>query len=256
MIGKAKSISHGAIAIDYASNKIGAIEIDRQFVLGTKGIEMLREFQTVNPNHNLKNDIIAIVLSPHPKSTIDKADDFFKKVLNEYIQEMKFNDHQYVAYVHKDVPDRPHIHLYVNRCNMNGEVYNDSFISKKSQRVSDQLAEKHGLIRAKEVQQRNDTYKDILRDKIKTTHQEILKAKPDKLDTYIQLMASEEISVKRVRNKQNEIQGLKIEYQGFSFKASEVDRKMSIKNLEAAFQQNQTLNTEIKWQTKNSMFKL
>jgi hypothetical protein len=253
MIGKAKSISHGVIAIDYASKKKEAIEIGRQFVIGTKGIDVLREFHTVNPNHNLKNDTISIVLSPHPKSTIDKKEDFFKKILNEYVNEMKFTDHQYVAYVHKDVPDRPHIHLYVNRCNINGDVYNDSFISKKSQRVSDLLAEKHGLIRAKEVQERNDTYKDILKDKIKATHQEILKAKPTKLDTYIELMASEDIQVKKVKNKQNEIQGLKIEYQGFSFKASEVDRKMSIKNLETSFKQNQTEKT---WQMKDTTFKL
>ncbi|MCF8363742.1 MAG: hypothetical protein K9G70_14080 [Prolixibacteraceae bacterium] len=42
MIGKAKSISHVSNAINYAQNKIWAVEIDRNKVIGDSGKEIAK----------------------------------------------------------------------------------------------------------------------------------------------------------------------------------------------------------------------
>lgn len=65
MIGKGKSISHTVHAIDYAMNKIHAVEISRNSLIGETGSKMAQEFRVFqNLNARCQLNTLSFVLSP------------------------------------------------------------------------------------------------------------------------------------------------------------------------------------------------
>ncbi len=64
---------------------------------------------------------------------------------------MNLKENQFISFLHFD-EDHKHLHIFINRINGNGKAYKDNYISKKAQRIADNMAKARGFSTAKEIQ--------------------------------------------------------------------------------------------------------
>ena len=106
MIGKAKSISHVSNAINYAQNKIKALEIDRNKVIGETGKEIAKEFRVFqNLNSRCNRNSFSFVLSP----SIQDGTELTFPNLDSPVQcsYTRSGVNYHVSYLHLLLPQRP-----------------------------------------------------------------------------------------------------------------------------------------------------
>lgn len=228
MIAKAKSISHGGQGIDYALKKEGAEIIDKRFVIGDNGTEIKNEFKIFQDlNTRTTNNDISFVISPEPKDGRKLTNEDFREIGENFLKKMKLDQNQAIIVKHKD-REHTHLHLFVNRIDTNGKAYKDSFISKESQTMADKIAQEKGLTRAKVVQAYNQEMTKDLRAQIFEKHKAVLQHRPRNFQDYKDLMKSSGVEVVPTINKAEKLQGFRLEFQGQNFKASEVNRSMTL----------------------------
>ncbi|GAC1314047.1 MAG: hypothetical protein NVSMB24_38200 [Mucilaginibacter sp.] len=98
-------------------------------VLGNSFIEtnlesILKEVSLVKMlRPNLKKYFYHTSLNFPPSENL--ADEKIKKIAGEYLDQMGFNQHQYIIFRHFDA-DHPHLHILVNRIGYDGTVVSDS----------------------------------------------------------------------------------------------------------------------------------
>jgi hypothetical protein len=170
MIAVAQSISHGANAIGYAAQKQGAVEIDRNNLIGENGKEIAKEFRVFqNLNARCQRNIISIVLSPSIPVGKQLTNDDFKNLSDDFLSRMNLKENQSITFLHRDT-NHLHLHIFVNRINYNGRAYKDHFISKKAQRLAETMAKARGFQTAKEIQIEKEMR---FREQIKEAHGKI-----------------------------------------------------------------------------------
>ncbi len=233
MIGKGSSISSTLGALRYGNNQEKEAEqVYSHLIVGDTPEEIAREFEAVQQlNQNCERDTLSFVLSP----TIRDGNNLDNRELGEltktFLRQMKLEEHQAVAYVHKD-KEHTHVHLYVNRIDMNGRAYNDSFIGKQSQLAAERTARELGLQTVKDIQYEKSMELGTIRSEIQKAHKRTISQDGTKdLQAYINRMQEKQITVIPVINKSKELQGFRFEYKGQSLKGSEVHRSMSASNL-------------------------
>lgn len=231
MIGKAASIAHGAEAMDYALEKENAEVIDKHYVVGDTSKEIKQEFKiTQDLNQRAKNKDISIVLSPEPADGKTLTNKDYRAIADDYLKKMNLQDHQSLVVKHTDKA-HTHLHIYVNRIDNNGKAYNDSYISKKTQNIADEIAQERGLTRASLVKEFNKEMTKDLRQQIFDKHKAVLEHRPKDFKSYSELMQSSGVKVVPTINKAKQLQGYRLEFNGHSFKASEVHRSMTLSKM-------------------------
>lgn len=144
---------------------------------------------------------------------------------------MKLGERQAVAYVHRD-KEHTHVHLYVNRIDMNGRAYNDSFIGKQSQLAAERTARKLGMQTVREVQYERSIQLSGIRSEIRNIHEKTIgEGRSKDLESYIARMREQQVKVTPSINKAGNLQGFRFEYKGHNLKASEVHRSLSGRSL-------------------------
>lgn len=234
MIAKGKSIEHGRNSINYALNKKGAEVINKILIVGDTGGQIKNEFKIFQRlNQRCTKNDLSFVLSPEPSDGRKLTNRDYKDISNDFLKKMGLEDHQSISIKHNDT-DHKHLHLFVNRINSNGKAYKDGRISIKSQDIADQIALEKNLIRAKIVgEDRMKNTKEI-RSEIFSIHKSVLAKKPKNGKEYGALMLEKNVKIIPTVNKAGKQQGLRVEFKGQNFKASEVHRSMSIGNLSKA----------------------
>lgn len=235
MIGKAKSISHVANAINYAKNKPEAIEISRSKVIGETGRKIAQEFRVFqNLNARCERNSFSMVLSP----TIPDGDKLsyadFARLTDDFLEKMKLKEHQYISFLHSD-DDHKHLHIFVNRIDFNGKAYKDHFISKKAQRIAESIAKNWGFTTAKEIQQQKE---DRLKRQIVDAHDKVLPQKPRDIFEYVEQMNLFGIQMHLKQASDGKVVGVKFQIDNESIKASSVHRSFSAARLQKLIQQN------------------
>ena len=230
MIGKGKSISHTRASMGYGWNQEKNAEVVyRQHLVGDNPKEVTEEFQRIQEmNHVCERNTLSFVLSP----TINDGQRLKKRELERiakaFMEKMKLGERQAIAFVHRD-KEHTHIHLYVNRINFKGVAYNDSFIGKRSQKAAEKVAETMQLTTVRQVQMEREFNTLELRNEIKRRHElTLLYQKPENYQQYMEGMKANGIEVKPSINRQGQLQGFRFEFQGHSFKGSEINRNMSM----------------------------
>jgi len=231
MIGKAKSISHTAIAIEYARTKSDAIEIHRNGVGGTNGDSIATDFKmTQHSNPNCKNNTLAIILSPTIQDGQNMALMDFREINDAYLERMGMDSRQSISYLHNDVAHR-HLHIYVNRIDVRGQAYSDSFIGAHTGKMAREIATERemtvGNQAKKELEeaQMQQMQKDI---------QSVLKTKPTSMEALQGRLWEYDIELKEHKNKKGELRGHRLERvgeQGAIFKASKVAPELTPKRI-------------------------
>lgn len=234
MIGKGNSISHTRASIEYGQNQEKNAEIVfKQNLAGETPKEINDEFKIIQSmNDNCERNTFSFVISPTIEDGQKLNSKDFKKITNEFIKDLKLENHQAIAFVHND-KNHKHIHLYVNRIDFEGKAYNDSFIGKRSQKSAERVAEKMKLQTVKKIkEQKLEQVKDI-RKFIKDKHELSFNSfHPEKYQKYIDKMKDFNIKVNPVINKKsNKLQGFRYQFKNTNLKGSDVHRSMSINKL-------------------------
>jgi hypothetical protein len=237
MIGKGKSIAHTSIAVDYARLKENAQELDRFHLAGETGTEIEREFRMCQDlNHHCERNTLQFIISPTVEDGKKLTQAEFRDIYRDFIHKMKLEQNQSVAFLHQD-KKHAHIHVYANRIGFDGVAYKDSFISNRAAKTTEEIAQERGLTLARDVQaQKLEQNKDIIAE-IKHRHEIAMKHHPRDLEDYITLMKANKVNVEVVQSKTGKVSGLRMEFEGNTFKASEIDRKLSYGNLSKQLQQ-------------------
>lgn len=233
MIAKGKSIAHGGQGIDYALKKENAEVIDKRFVIGENGTEIKNEFRMFQDlNTRAINKDLSFVLSPEPRDGKRLSNADFRAISEDFLKKMNLDNHQAITIKHVD-KEHTHLHIFANRIDSQGKAFNDSFISKESQTIADKVAIQYKLTRARNVMEFNKHMHKELRVQIYDKHKAVLRHRPRDFKAYSELMQSSGVKVVPTINKQKQLQGFRLEFNGQSFKASEVHRTMTLSKMGA-----------------------
>ncbi len=247
MIGKGKSISHTGASMSYGWNQEKDAEVVfKQYLIGDDPKQITEEFKMIQQqNHRCINNTLSFVLSPTIEDGKNLNKDQLHEIAQKFINEMKLENHQAIAFVHRD-KEHTHIHTYVNRIDFKGEAYNDSFIGKRSQHAAESVAKQMELTTVKEVQKEKLLEIKTIRQEIKKLHEKVMdKYQPENFDKYIKLMQQNNVEVIPSINKTNKLQGFRFEYKGHNLKGSEVHRSMSINKIAIDISKNNTKGLEL-----------
>ena len=233
MVSKAKAIRGSAQSISYIqSDKVlgDAMEIDRYGIVSDNPNEILQEFRIMQEaNEKCEKNTISMVISPSSEKEFSKAE--LRDIARTHLKELGLENNQYLATVHQST-GQTHIHIIANRIDERGKAVSDSFISKRSQDISEKIAQKKGLLTAKDWKKINEVTISPVKDEIKQAH-DFAKSKVQDFLQYSELMKSRGVEVIPSINKQGVMQGFKLHHEqsGLTFKASEIGKNTGVKDL-------------------------
>lgn len=240
MIGKAKAVGGSSAGIEYLeptkdmdSQKKG-YELYKNMLVGDTPNDIMRELKDWNAdNPNLKNQVFSMVMSPAIEDGKKLSNVELHAMGREFMQKtlgINPDTQPYLMYVHTE-KEHKHVHIYTPRTDANGQTIKDSFIGKKAQNAADEVAQAHKLTRAGEIgKERVKELKTALKS---------ISISSLSFSEYKEKAEQKGIKINLTINKQGETQGYKVEYKGNEYKASDVDRSLTIPKLEKGFEKNQ-----------------
>ena len=242
MIGKAKSCVGGFSLFNYVVADEKGIELLRNNLCGETPIELFQEMKILqNLNQKATNKLISMVLSPHVNDGENLSKKQLENITKQFLKELEINieKSQFIAFLHTEKLHR-HIHILLNRVDQNGKLFQDHHIGKKAQWSAHRVAEKNGLISAKQIRidkikasEVIDSNSKNLRKEIYQKHLNVMESKPLTMEKYLSEMLKQNVKFIPTINKQGELQGFRVKdlENQTEMKASEVHRNMGLKNL-------------------------
>lgn len=158
----------------------------------------------------------------------------------EYLNAMGIKDTQIFIVRHFD-KEHPHVHVTFNRIANDGRTISDRNERIRSTRVCKELTRKYGLYFADGKEQ---VKRHRLKEPDKTKYElySILKSEISRCGNWRQLMANLEQQGVKVRFKykgnSDEVQGVVLSKNGYSFSGSKIDRRFSYSKIDAALNAN------------------
>ena len=242
MIGKAKSCIGGFSLFNYVFDDEKGIEILRNNLCGETPIELFQEMKILqNLNQKATNKLISMVLSPHVYDGENLTKKQLENITKEFLKDLEIDleKSQFIAFLHTEKRHR-HIHILLNRVDENGKLFQDHHIGKKAQWSAHRIAEKNGLISAKQIRINKIKASEVinsnsknLRKEIYQKHLKVMESKPMTMEKYLAEMLKKNIKFIPTINKQGELQGFRVKdmENQTEMKASEVHRNMGLKIL-------------------------
>ena len=193
MIAKAATISHGGNAVRYSVNKDKAEIVKVNFLPDDISADAMyqrmvlkqKEFaSTINKGRPLKRNVIRMEISPTKEESAGWTQDDWVKLANEYIQvfdsidlskkakrasakSTNVRNSQYVVALHHDAKSGiPHLHIDVNRVDMDGKVNDDHLIAERAMSAAYIINERRGWVQPEDIYERRrqemaDTCMDV-----------------------------------------------------------------------------------------------
>ncbi len=177
--------------------------------------QAMSDFQRCMPSQiRSERPVAHISLNPHPD---DKLDDVqLSAIAQKYLEKLGYGNQPYVIFKHEDIA-RHHLHIVTLNVDEEGKKLNDSFLKRRSKRITDELETKYDLHPASKK-------RDTLNEAIKVVNPEtgsvkrqianVLKATASyrfqTMGEYRALLSLYRISVEEVRGevKEQEYHGL------------------------------------------------
>jgi len=110
----------------------------------TKSIESRNKL-----NENISKPNIHISLNFHKNDIINNEEIY--QIANDYMKEMGYENQPFAIYRHFD-KEHPHVHIVSTQINEDGKKINDSYLYRKSQRITRELEKKYNITVATEQQ--------------------------------------------------------------------------------------------------------
>ena len=239
MIAKAKAISHGKTAIEYAmrESKKGSL-ITTNLVQSETPDEIYKEFiEEQKYNTRCINKFIRIEIGIAPQDEAKLTNKELRDICWAFSHKFGFFNNQWIACTHKDT-DNLHLHMIVNRMSIDNKVYQTDFISKRAGKIAEEISREMGLTIANSVKT-EQKYKKLetsavrlmARNKITDAAIYALRKKPKTLKDFSAEMGKRGISVSEAINKKGNTYGLRFSAYGETFKASQIGKEFGFRTL-------------------------
>lgn len=145
--GEKMNEAHGRVL---GANKI-VLPADGNINIGA----MAENFKAFMPKMGrTKKPVLHISLNPHPDDRLTDQD--FEILAREYLDKLGFGEQPYIIYKHEDI-DRHHIHIVTVNVNEQGKRLDQSFLFRRSKKITTELEEKYRLHKAQRERVSPDT---------------------------------------------------------------------------------------------------
>ena len=256
MIGKGRAIAHGGNAIAYAlrEGKMDAV-VGRNMVEGDNPADILREFEMVNQhNYHCKSKYLRFEIGIAPQDRDKLKPEDVRKIARTFAAKMGLQNHQWMACTHKDTKNL-HIHLIANRIGVDGKVFDTTFMSNRSARITEEISREMGLTIANDVRrekqqqtQNQDAYTNPARRQAKEKLQQIAYSELQgnkTLEGFLYGLERRGVGIEPTKNKQGKTYGIRFTYEGHTFKASEIGREFGYHSLAKNFSSSPETNQQL-----------
>ena len=193
-------------------------------------------------NDKVKNIVghTSLNFSPEDSARLKSDDALMQSIAHDYMKLMGIENTQYIIARHID-REHPHCHIVFNRVDNDGKTISDKNDFRRNEKACKMLTAKYRLHFANG---KDHIKEERLRPYDKAKH-EIYKALKEELpkahswDDLKDALADRDIDIKfKVSRTTREIQGVKFEYNGFSFSGSKVSREFSYLNIDNRLEEN------------------
>ena len=193
-------------------------------------------------NDKVKNIVghTSLNFSPEDSERLKYDDELMLQIAHDYMKLMGIENTQYIIARHID-REHPHCHIVFNRVDNDGKTISDKNDFRRNEKVCKMLTAKYRLHFANG---KDHIKEKRLRPYDKAKH-EIYKALKEELpnahcwDDLKDALADRDIDMNfKVSRTTREIQGVKFEYNGFSFSGSKVSREFSYLNIGNRLEEN------------------
>ena len=240
MIGKIKKGKSFGGCVRYVMGKDNAKIIESHGVLLGTNKEMIDSFNCqclLNPK--IKQPLGHIALSFKPEDAPRLSDEFMAKITLEYMELMGIKNTQFILVRHHNT-DNPHCHLVYNRINYDGKVISSQNDFKRNEIATKSLKDKYGLTYAED---KSKTYVKKLHnpERVKYEIHNAVKAALKRCRTWEEFneeLKHKGILLEFVRRRKDvrtldDVQGIRFQKDGLTFKASQISRQFSFEKLRA-----------------------
>lgn len=249
MIGKIKKGKSFGGCIRYVMGKDNAEIIESDGVLLGSNREMIDSFnyqRLLNPK--IKQPLGHIAISFKPEDTPRLTDEFMAKIALEYMELMGIKNTQFILVRHHNT-DNPHCHLVYNRINYDGQVISSQNDFKRNEIATKKLKDKYGLTYAEDKSKTN-VKKLHDPERVKYEIHNAVKAALKRSRTWWDLgkqLQKQGIGMTfKINRRTGKNEGLSFTKDGYTFKASDVNRQFSYSKLDAQLSWDmQKMQTEI-----------
>ncbi len=154
MIAKISTGSCVTGMVNYNHSKLSQIKNEQQkgILLGTNNIHsdafiaIVAAISNANSrNNNVSKPNIHISLSFHKDDILDNETIY--KIAEDYLKDLGYSEQPYAVYRHFD-KEHPHLHIVSSQISMDGKKINDSYIKRRSYKITRQLEEKYQITKA------------------------------------------------------------------------------------------------------------
>lgn len=215
-------------------NKQQGCVIDSNIIVGSV-VMQTKEFNVVR---QLRPNLAKVVYHtsinlPYSDKLSDKE---FANLARDYLEEMGFDNNQYIIYKHTD-QEHSHIHIVANRVKFSGEVVSDSQDFKRSELLIRKLEKKYNLTQLVQKDENTVMTKGEIEKSLRTGNvperlelqnsiQEILN-QTVLIGDFLEKLKKKGISTKFNKGSNGTISGISFHYKGSTYKGSKVHRNLS-----------------------------
>ena len=242
MIGKqTKGTSFGG-CVSYVLKEEKSKLLEAVGVEGTPE-QMAEQFELQSLlNDKVKNIVghTSLNFSPEDNERLKHDDELMLQIAHDYMKLMGIENTQYIIARHID-REHPHCHIVFNRVDNGGKTISDKNDFRKNEKVCKMLTAKYRLHFANG---KDHIKEERLRpyDRAKYEIYKALKEELSQVQNWADLkdaLADRDIDMKfKVSRTTREIQGVKFEYNGFSFSGSKISREFSYLNIDNRLEEN------------------
>lgn len=242
MIGKqTKGTSFGG-CVSYVLKEEKSKLLEAVGVEGTPE-QMAEQFELQSLlNDKVKNIVGHTLLnfSPEDSERLKHDDELMLQIAYDYMKLMGIENTQYIIARHID-REHPHCHIVFNRVDNDGKTISDKNDFRRNEKVCKMLTAKYRLHFANG---KDHIKEERLRPYDRAKHEiyKALKEELSQVQNWADLkdaLADRDIDMKfKVSRTTREIQGIKFEYNGFSFSGSKISREFSYLNIDNRLEQN------------------
>jgi hypothetical protein len=194
-----------------------------------------------------------VILSPSIEDGNKQTVQSWNNIADDYLKKAGLEKNEAMIFLHEDKGHK-HLHVVFNRIDEQGNIYRNGNELALSQRIGNEIAQERGMLQAKEVQKENQrlreqgietetagTFNSIRSDMRQAAT--MAKGKDEKVDQEKYLNTLEKnfgYEVKRHVNKETgELRGYSVGIEGSYYKASDIGKDYTLKNIGNSLQMEQ-----------------
>ncbi len=235
MIGKITKGTSFKGCISYVLGKQDARLLEVEGVLAEGIPAVVAGFQAQRMmNPDIRQPVGHISLSYAPEDAHRLTDEMMVLLAKEYMERMGIKDTQYIIARHHD-QKHPHVHIVYNRIDNKGKTISDRNDRVRNVAVCKEMKEKYGLFFGKgkdRVRIHRLKGEDRIRYEIYHAVKDAL-ARTCAWSQFVDELAIHGIqAIFKYKGKSDVVQGLSFSKDGFTFKASDIDRNFSYSKLD------------------------